>query len=282
MITIKEAIEKATVILKTNQIDTPKMKARLIMQNVLKKTRQYLIVYDNEMITKKQEEEYFKKIEKIRNGIPLQHITHSQEFMKMNFFVNQDVLIPRQDTECLVEEAIKIARKINAKNILDLCTGSGVIAISIAKYVDNCKVTAVDISEKALEIAKRNARENGVEDRIFFNKSNLYEDIADKKYDIIVSNPPYIKRDVIKTLEKEVQREPKIALDGGYDGLDFYRKIIPNAYKYLKSKGYICLEIGYDQKEDVLDMIKDQVKFVGEYCKKDLYDNDRIVCAKLI
>lgn len=282
MITIKEAIEKATVILKTNQIDTPKMKARLIMQNVLKKTRQYLIVYDNEMITKKQEEEYFKKIEKIRNGIPLQHITHSQEFMKMNFFVNQDVLIPRQDTECLVEEAIKIARKINAKNILDLCTGSGVIAISIAKYVDNCKVTAVDISEKALEIAKRNARENGVEDRIFFNKSNLYEDIADKKYDIIVSNPPYIKRDVIKTLNKEVQREPKIALDGGYDGLDFYRKIIPNAYKYLKSKGYICLEIGYDQKEDVLDMIKDQVKFVGEYCKKDLYDNDRIVCAKLI
>ena len=282
MITIKEAIEKATVILKTNQIDTPKMKARLIMQNVLKKTRQYLIVYDNEMITKKQEEEYFKKIEKIRKGIPLQHITHSQEFMKMNFFVNQDVLIPRQDTECLVEEAIKIARKINAKNILDLCTGSGVIAISIAKYVDNCKVTAVDISEKALEIAKRNARENGVEDIIFFNKSNLYEDIADKKYDIIVSNPPYIKRDVIKTLEKEVQREPKIALDGGYDGLDFYRKIIPNAYKYLKSKGYICLEIGYDQKEDVLDMIKDQVKFVGEYCKKDLYDNDRIVCAKLI
>ena len=282
MITIKEAIEKATVILKTNQIDTPKMKARLIMQNVLKKTRQYLIVYDNEMITKKQEEEYFKKIEKIRNGIPLQHITHSQEFMKMNFFVNQDVLIPRQDTECLVEEAIKIAKRINAKNILDLCTGSGVIAISIAKYVDNCKVTAVDISEKALEIAKRNARENGVEDRIFFNKSNLYEDIADKKYDIIVSNPPYIKRDVIKTLEKEVQREPKIALDGGYDGLDFYRKIIPNAYKYLKSKGYICLEIGYDQKEDVLDMIKDQVKFVGEYCKKDLYDNDRIVCAKLI
>ena len=176
---------------------------------------------------------------------------------------------------------IDIAKKINAINILDLCTGSGIIAVSLAKYIEGSKITAVDISPKAIEIAKRNAKENNVQDQIIFIKSNLYQELSDKKYDIIVSNPPYIKREVIKTLNKQVQQEPKIALDGGYDGLDFYRKIIPEAYKYLKINGYICLEIGYDQKEEVLDIIKNDRKFVGEYCKKDLYDNDRIICAKL-
>ena len=281
MMTIKQAIEKAVIMLKGSQIETPKMKARLLMQYVLKKPRQYLIVYDNKIITKEQKEKYFKYVEKIKKGIPLQHITHSQEFMKMNFFVNKDVLIPRADTECLVEEVIDIAKRINARNILDLCTGSGIIAVSLAKYIEGSKITAVDISPKAIEIAKRNAKENNVQDQIIFIKSNLYQELSDKKYDIIVSNPPYIKREVIKTLDKQVQQEPKIALDGGYDGLDFYRKIIPEAYKYLKINGYICLEIGYDQKEEVLDIIKSDKKFVGEYCKKDLYDNDRIICAKL-
>lgn len=281
MTTIKQAIEKAVVMLKGSQIETPKMKARLLMQYVLKKPRQYLIVYDNKEISKEQKEKYFNYIEKMRKGMPLQHITHSQEFMKMNFFVNEDVLIPRADTECLVEEVIDIAKKINAINILDLCTGSGIIAVSLAKYIEGSKITAVDISEKALEIAKRNAKENDVQDKIIFVKSNLYKELSDKKYDIIVSNPPYIKKEEIKRLNKDVQREPKIALDGGYDGLDFYRKIIPEAYKYLKIKGYLCLEIGYDQKEDVLDIIKNETKFVEVYCKKDLYDNDRIICAKM-
>ncbi len=282
MMTIKEAIEKAAVLFKGSQVETPKMKARLLMQHVLKKPRQYLIVYDNKTITKKQQEIYFKCVEKIRSGVPIQHITHSQEFMKMNFFVNKDVLIPRQDTECLVEEVIDIAKRINAINILDLCTGSGIIAVSLAKFIEGSKITAVDISEKALDIAKRNAKENNVEDRIVFVKSDLFKGLPEgKKFDIIVSNPPYVKREIIKKLNKEVQKEPKIALDGGYDGLDFYRKIIPNAFEYLRTKGYLCLEIGYDQKDDVLDIFKDDIKYINVYSKKDLYDNDRIVCAKL-
>ena len=282
MITIKQAIEKAATLIRSSQIDAPKMKARLLMQYVLQKPRQYLIVYDNKMITKEQEIRYFKNVERLRKGVPLQHITHSQEFMKMNFFINADVLIPRADTECLVEEVIKVAEKTNAREILDLCTGSGAIAVSLAKYIPESVITAVDISEKALEVAKRNAKENGVESQITFIKSDLYENLPRKKYDIIVSNPPYIKRDIIKTLNKDVQREPKIALDGGYDGLDFYRKIIPKAYEHLKNKGYICLEIGYDQKDEVMEIIKNEDKYSDEYCVKDLMDRDRVICTRIV
>ena len=279
--TIREAINKASLELKTKQIDNPKQKARLLMQFVLKQNRQYLIVYDDKKLTPEQEDIYFKNVIKLVNGTPLQHITHMQEFMKMNFYVNQDVLIPRQDTEILVEEVIKIAQKINAKKILDLCTGSGAIAVSLAKYIKNSQITATDISEKALEIAEKNAKNNHVENQIAFLESNLFNEIPKEKYDIIVSNPPYIKREVLKTLQKEVRQEPQIALDGGYDGLDFYRKIIYQADEFLKYKGYLCLEIGYDQKDDVIDLINEQNKYIDTYSKKDLYDNDRIVVTKV-
>ena len=204
-----------------------------------------------------------------------------QEFMRMNFFVNEDVLIQRPDTESLVEEVISIAKRINAKKILDLCTGSGAIAISLAKYIENSEITAVDISKKALNIAKKNAINNNVQNQITFVESDLYNRIKKDKYDIIVSNPPYIRKDIIKTLDKEVQREPKIALDGGYDGLDFYRKIINKSDEYLKFKGYLCLEIGYDQKIDVIELIENEEKYVDTYCKKDLYGNDRVIVTKL-
>ena len=282
MITIKDAIRKASILLKSGGVEMPKTKARLLMQHVLKKSRQYLIVYDTNPITKLQEQRYFTYVEKLRLGVPLQHITHSQEFMKLNFFVDENVLIPRSDTECLVEEVINIAKKINAKKILDLCTGSGAIAVSLAKYIEGSKITAIDISEKALKIARRNAKENEVEDRINFVKSDLYEELEDEMFDIIVSNPPYVKMNVMKKLDKQVKKEPKIALDGGYDGLKFYRKIIPEAHNYLKYGGYICLEIGYDQKDQVLDIIKNESKYKNEYCKKDLCDKDRVICAKLM
>lgn len=212
--TIKETIKKGMIDLKVNGVDEPKLKSRLLMQYILNKPRQYLIVHDNETVTLRQEVDYFKSIKKLINGIPLQHITHMQEFMKMNFFVNEDVLIPRPDTESLVEEVISIARKINAKKILDLCTGSGAIAISLAKYIKDSKITAVDISSKALSVAKTNAKNNEVENQITFIESDLFKKVKKEKYDMIVSNPPYIKKDVIKTLDKEVQKEPKIALDG--------------------------------------------------------------------
>ena len=279
--TIKETLRKGMIQLKTENVTEPNLKARLIMQYILNKPRQYLIIYDNQVLTLRQEVNYFKEIKRLINGEPIQHITHQQEFMKLNFFVNEDVLIPRPDTEILVEEVIKIAKKIKAKNILDMCTGSGAIAVSLAKYLDNVEITAVDISTKTLNVAKKNAKNNEVENKITFIESNLFENIVNEKYDIIVSNPPYIKKDVIKTLNKEVQKEPKIALDGGYDGLDFYRKITHQSEEYLKFNGYLCFEIGYDQKKDVIKIINDERKFTGTYSKKDLCDNDRIVVTRL-
>lgn len=279
--TIKETLRKGIIELKVNNIQEPSLKARLLLQYILNKPRQYLIVYDSEQLTLRQEVNFFKGIKKLAKGIPLQHITHSQEFMKMTFYVNEDVLIPRPDTEILVEEVIKIAKRINAKKILDLCTGSGAIAISLAKYIEDSQITAVDISDKAISVAKLNAKNNNVENQITFVESDLFKQLPKEKYDIIVSNPPYIKKEIIKSLDKEVQNEPKIALDGGYDGLDFYREIISNAYEFLKFTGYVCLEIGYDQKDDVLELFENEGKYVDASCKKDLFDNDRVIIARL-
>lgn len=279
--TIKDALEKGTVMLKGENLDSPKLKARLLMQDVLAKPRQYLLVHDNEEINEEILKKYFNNVLKVKQGTPIEHITHVKEFMKMNFFVDENVLIPRQDTEILVEEVIKIANKNNSIKILDLCTGSGAIAVSLAKYIENSEITAVDISEKALGIAKRNAKINKVENKITFVKSDLFNNLANNKFDIIVSNPPYIKKQTIKTLEKQVQKEPLIALDGGEDGLDFYKKIIKNAYIFLKYNGYLCFEIGYDQKQEVIDLIVKEEKYINTYSKKDLYDNDRIVITKV-
>lgn len=279
--TINQAIQNGMQILQKNNITTPKMKSRLLLQYTLKKSRQYIIANDNKQLTDKEEGQYFDYIKLMKSGMPLEYITHSKEFMKLNFFVDNNVLVPRQDTEILVEEIISIAQQNEAKHILDLCTGSGAIAISLAKYIEDGQITAVDISDKAISVAKLNAKNNNVENQITFVESDLFKQLPKEKYDIIVSNPPYIKKEIIKSLDKEVQNEPKIALDGGYDGLDFYRKIISNADEFLKFTGYVCLEIGYDQKEDVLELLKNEGKYVDTSCKKDLFDNDRVIIARL-
>ena len=267
--------------LKNSNLESPKLKARLLMQFLLNKPRQYVIVNDMQELETKTEKQYFQAIKLMREGVPLEHITHQKEFMKLNFFVDENVLIPRQDTEILVEEVIKISKRINAKKILDLCTGSGAIAVSLAKYIPKSEITAIDISNNALKIAKKNAITNEVENQITFINSNMFENLSNEKFDIIVSNPPYIKTEEIKKLDAEVQKEPQIALDGGEDGLDFYRKIIKDGYQYLKYGGYICLEIGYDQKIDVIELIENEEKFENTYTKKDLYDNDRIIVTRL-
>ena len=278
--TIKQAITKGMIMLKSNNVESPKLKARLLLQYVLDKPRQYIIVYDNKEIDKQQQWQYFVNIEKLTKGVPLQHITHRQEFMKMDFFVDENVLIPRPDTEILVEEVIKIAQKYDSPRILDLCTGSGAIAISLKKFVPNADITAVDISEKALEIAQKNAKK--LETKINFLKSDLFDKLDNKKFDIIVSNPPYIRKDEIKKLSEEVQKEPKIALDGGEDGLDFYRIIAEQAINYLKTGSFLCFEIGYNQKNDVIKIIEDEQNYKNTYCKKDLYGNDRIIITQVL
>ena len=278
---LKEILNRAVYKLKDAKIEQPILKARILMQYTLGVSRNELIIYDQKILSKVQEKQYMQNVDKLINGIPLQHITHSQEFMKLSFFINEDVLIPRPDTEILVEEVLAITKRLTRPRILDLCTGSGAIAISIAKYAPNAYLYASDKSVKAIEVAKKNAKANKVEDRIEFVESNLFESIPKMKFDMIVSNPPYIKTDEIKTLDKEVQNEPKVALDGGVDGLDFYRKISNKAYDYLKYNGYLCLEIGYNQKNYVIDILERENRYSDTYSKKDLCDNDRIIVTRV-
>lgn len=279
--TISELIKKGMIELKNGNIEEPKLKARLLMQYVLNKSRQYVIVNDREELDNIKEKQYLEEIKILKKGVPIEHITHQKEFMKLSFFVDKNVLIPRQDTEILVEEVINIAKKNNSKKILDLCTGSGAIAVSLAKYLPQAEITAIDISNEALKIAKKNAISNNVENQITFISSDMFTNLNEEKFDVIVSNPPYIKTNVIKNLDIQVQNEPYIALDGGKDGLDFYKKIINESYQYLKYNGYLCLEIGFDQKIDVIELIENTESFTGTYSKKDLFDNDRIIVTRL-
>ena len=279
--TIAEALKKGMIELKNANIESPKLKSRLLMQFTLNKPRQYVIVNDMEELNKNIEKKYFDAILKMKNGIPIEHRTHQKEFMKLNFFVDESVLIPRQDTEILVEEVISIAKRINARKILDLCTGSGAIAVSLAKYLPEAEITAIDISNEALKVAKKNAVNNEVEKQITFINSDMFTNLNNEKFDIIVSNPPYIRKSIIDTLDEDVKKEPHIALDGGEDGLYFYKKIIKESYQYLKYGAYLCLEIGYDQKEDVIKIIESENKFENTYSKKDLYDNDRIIITRI-
>ena len=279
--TIKELLNQAVIMLKNENIDAPKNKARMLLQATLKKSREYLMIYDNKEVENIDRDRYIKNVKRLILGEPLQYITGIQEFMKLNFLVTKDVLIPRPDTEILVEEVIRKAENIPNPVILDLCTGSGAIAVSLAKYIKNVHICAVDISSKALEIAKKNAELNGVKNNIEFIESNLFDKIKERKFDIIVSNPPYIETETIKTLSKEVQSEPKIALDGGKDGLDFYRKIADSGSKYLNRQGYICLEIGYNQRIAVRQILENKKRYVNINCIIDLCGNDRVITAQI-
>ena len=279
--TIKELLNQAVIMLKNENIDAPKNKARMLLQATLKKSREYLMIYDNKEVENIDRDRYIKNVKGLILGEPLQYITGIQEFMKLNFLVTKDVLIPRPDTEILVEEVIRKAENISNPVILDLCTGSGAIAVSLAKYIKNVHICAIDISSKALEIAKKNAELNGVKNNIEFIESNLFDKIKERKFDIIVSNPPYIETETIKTLSKDVQSEPKIALDGGKDGLDFYRKIADSGSKYLNRQGYICLEIGYNQRIAVRQILENKKRYVNINCIKDLCGNDRVITAQI-
>ena len=260
--TIKQTLEYAIKILKEHNIEDSMIKVKSLLEYVLSKPKEYLIINSELKLDSEKEIIFNKHIEELLNGKPLQYITNTQEFFGMQFYVDENVLIPQPDTEILVEEVIEIAKKENEKRILDLCTGSGCIAISLSENLDNANVTATDISETALEIANKNDRKR----KITFKQSDMFENLCDEKFDIIVSNPPYIKTKVIESLEKDVQQEPKLALDGGEDGLKFYRAITENAYKYLNNDGYLCLEIGENQKEEVMELLKSN-NYQDIYCK---------------
>lgn len=259
-----------------NNIEDAILKTRLLMAHVLGKNKEYVIIHKDVEIGQDKIDKFKKGIEKLKNGIPLAYIINHQEFMKLDFYVNENVLIPRADTEVLVESVLNQVNVKKELNILDLCTGSGAIAISLAKY-SNSNVTGTDISNLALDIAKKNAEKNCT--KVKFIQSNLFENVRERQWDVIVSNPPYIETEVIETLQVEVKHEPIIALDGGKDGLDFYRDIITKSLDYLKTGGLLALEIGYNQADNVVKLLKNTAHYNKIKVIKDLGGNNRVVLA---
>ena len=268
---IKELVDRSLKKLSNAEVEDFRNKFFILTEKKLNLSKEVILSHgDNEIDVDKYEmlEPY---LDKIIEGIPVQYLVNEQEFYGLKFFVNENVLIPQPDTEIIVEEALNIIS--DGDRVLDLCTGSGVIGVTIANK-KNVNVVASDISKKALEVAKINADNLG-DSKVTLVESNLFENI-EGKFNVIVSNPPYIKKDVIRTLSKEVQNEPIIALDGGIDGLDFYKKIVEEALNYLEDGGYLLLEIGYDQKEEVLNLVINK-NYKDIRVRKDLSNNDRVV-----
>lgn len=274
--TFREAIEAGEKVLKQAGIDDAKNDAWLLLAMVCKINRTYYYVHMDEELTIEQKKEFENMLKKRAEHVPLQYITGEQDFMGLPFKVNPSVLIPRQDTETLVEEALKIVRP--GMKVLDMCTGSGCILISILKNVTGVEGDGFDISKQALLVARENAKLNNVV--ATFERSDLFEMVTDT-YDVIVSNPPYIPTDVINGLMPEVaQFEPYQALDGKEDGLHFYRRIVKECKNYLKPNGTILFEIGHDQGAAVSEMLT-YAGFSDVRVVKDLAGNDRVVIGSL-
>lgn len=288
--TIQELRKIGREELKKNNIDEIDAKVDMLLQYILKINKIDLLINCEKNVDKDSENKFVQHINEIIKGEPIQYITNEQEFMQLKFYVDENVLIPQQDTEILVEEAIKKIYQIYEKSkkkikILDLCTGSGAIAIALEHHIKNTstfgktdlEIWGSDISKEALAIAKKNAIINKA--KINYILSDMFKNIKENDFDIIVSNPPYIETDTILTLSKEVQSEPHLALDGGKDGLDFYKIIANEAYKYINDNGYVLVEIGYNQKKDVIQLFKQYNKYVDIECVKDLSMNDRVIEA---
>lgn len=253
-----------------------------------------LFLKANEEVDEETEEKYMELIKRRAERIPLQHITGTQEFMGHVFKVTPDVLIPRQDTETLVEEAARTIQKnpggkksflqklLKAPEweVLDLCCGSGAIGISLMKICSNIRVVASDISSAAIAVASQNAA--ALRAKVKFVEGDMFKPHAGKKFDMIVSNPPYIRTAMLSILQEEVKdHEPLTALDGGKDGLDFYRIIVKEAASHLKPGGFLMLEIGHDQGEDLRKMLKDDGRYTPAEVIKDLPGKDRVVKCRV-
>lgn len=263
----KCALEKA-------EIEEAALDARLLLEYVCETDRTTLFAHPEKDVSIEQQERFEKLIAKRSTHIPLQHLTGQQDFMGLTFAVNEHVLIPRQDTEILVEEVMRDLH--DGVHILDMCTGSGCILLSLLHYSNDTTGVGADLSGEALKVAQANAERLGMVERVRFVHSDLFEAI-DETFDIIVSNPPYIRTDVIETLMPEVRdHDPRMALDGTADGLYFYRRIIEESKKYLKRGGQLFFEIGHDQAEDVVTLMQHH-GYKEMEVKKDYAGLDRVV-----
>ena len=272
----REGVQILTPVL--NEEREAQLDTRLLLEYVCGTNLQTLIL-DGERPVSAQEAALFREyVARRKNREPLAYILGEWDFMGLSFEVSPDVLIPEQDTENLIEEIMKDLHDLD--RILDLCTGSGCILLSLLKYSNGTTGVGTDLSERALAMAKKNAERLGLTDRVDLRCGDLFAPIGEnERFDIIVSNPPYIKTETIEHLAPEVRdHEPMMALDGGEDGLSFYRRIIPEAVRHLVTGGYLFLEIGYDQAEAVAALMRD----AGYYAVRTIKDyggNDRIVCG---
>ncbi len=268
-------------------IEEAVLDARLLLEYVCETDRNTLLAHGDREVTQEEYKRYQELLEKRAAHVPLQHLTGHQDFMGLDFLVNDQVLIPRQDTEILVEEVLRNLH--DGMRILDMCTGSGCILLSLLQYSNDCEGVGVDLSEEALQVARANydrLKREKPEMKAVFVKSDLFREAAEfsgeDKFDLIVSNPPYIRTDVVEGLMPEVRdHEPRMALDGLEDGLHFYREITREATKYLVNGGSLYYEIGYDQAEAVRD-IMEQEGFTEIQVVQDYAGLDRVVYGTLL
>lgn len=261
--------------------DTNMLDAKLLLSYVLNKDSLYLFMNRDEEVSHEQIDLYEKLIRRRKSGEPLQYIIEHQEFMGLDFYVSPGVLIPRGDTEVMVEILIEKLKNLDSIRILDIGAGSGAIHVALAYYLKQSTIVAVDISSDAIEIAQKNAKVNKVNERITYCLSDLFDALDENdKFDVIVSNPPYIPTEVIDGLQKEVSvHEPRLALDGGKDGYDFYKRIINDANNYFKDNGLLAFEVGHDQAQTIRELLE-MANYKDIEIYKDLNSIERVVIAR--
>jgi len=278
---IQTAVQKAQLFLKKKNVKNPVLDSQILMSEAIKKEKEFIILnFDKEISNKSFK--YFNKLIHLRGrGEPIAYLTKKKYFWKYKFTVNRDVLIPRPDTEVLIEEVLKLTKNKDSLNLLDVGVGSGCILISILRDKKNFYGSGIDISKKSLDTCKINGKNLGVINRLKLFKSDI-DNFHFRKYDLIISNPPYIKKNKLKYLEKDVIGfEPKQALDGGIEGLSEISKVINRSSELIKKNGFLILEIGFDQKWKVKKILENK----GFYIKKivrDLSNNDRCIVSKKI
>ena len=278
---INLAVSQGIKILRKKHIPNAQLDSEILLAKIINKDRNYLLLNSNNILNKKELKKFYTLIRKRSSGDPVAYLTNKKFFWDSEFFVTNDILIPRPDTELIIENVLRLTKQKNKINILDIGVGSGCILLSILKERENFYGTGVDISAKCLDITKINALNLNVNSRL-----KLYKTDVDKfnlgKYDLIVSNPPYIKKFDIKYLERDVAKfEPKLALDGGLDGLSEIRKVIKKSSELIKKNGKFILEIGFDQKNKVINLLKKEGFYINS-TQKDLAKNDRCIVSTKI
>ncbi len=278
---LREMVDYGTIKLAKGGVDSPRLDAELILAWVIGRDRLFLYSNPAHRIDSRERKEYFALLDRRAEGMPVHYITGSREFMGLGFNVNPSVLIPRPDTETLVETALEWLKRHrpDGARALDMGTGSGAVAISLACYHKGLTLKAVDISPKALEVARVNALRHGVEGRVEFIRGDLFSPFAGSgiKFDLVVSNPPYISEEEMADLQREVLHEPSLALCGGTDGLCFYRKIAAGAPAFIKKGGLLAVEIAFNQAEAVQGILWQTGGYTKVRVVKDLAGNDRVV-----